>query len=247
MARIFLNCFLPELFLDSPPELSLDEVEFFVRLNLSASEMRNVEKLYTLYDIENVRLWLLGLPMTQTGRFSHEELQELLKDFSSSPIPGTEVFCSLYPTLFDRQQHAHELMRCFFKNERNLSPFLRRYFELENGSRLILAHLRAKTLNRPFPIDPEELGFDIEDTFSWPEWFQPLLHIWDTKNKTPYLLEEALTKWKFDAVDALCSDNDLMAIGYVLAYLIKLRIVEARQRRNEPRHKNTLERMVKGS
>lgn len=243
MSRYFLVTFLPELKFDSSPEISSQELSFYLQQNLSSAQMKDVAQLNILPDLDNLRSFLLGVPMKPNGSISPEELVVQLRDPDFIP-PGTQCFCKAYPSLMDRQEHAHELIHSFLRTYKDSPRFVQKYFRFENTCRLILSWLRAKDLQRTFEVDPEEIGFDINDMNQWPELFQGLCRIWNAKRTSPSELEAALSQWKFQSIDTLCDEDDFFSLDLIFAYLIKLRIVEDRQSMNDPRHQLTLQEMV---
>jgi hypothetical protein len=244
-SRYFLIPFLPPLSMDAHPELSLHEIEFFLSLNLSRREMIVVEQLYTLYDIENIRSFLLNLPMTAVGNISKEDLHEMLEN-DECPLSSLEPFFALYQTLEERKDHVHELLRLFLKAAHpSLSQCVQKYFQIENISRCLMAYLRANALGRTFEVDAEELGFDPTDTKSWPEAFTPLISIWQARHQSPLDLENAFSTWKFDVIGNLRAHIPPFSLDYILSYLLQLRLVESRRELKNPAHQNTLERIAK--
>lgn len=242
-SRFFLVPFLPPLAFDVQPELSLHEVEFFLRLNLSATEMADVNHLYTLYDLENVRAFLVGLPMTAIGQISHEDLREQLENEECS-IPGVPEFLDQFSTPAERTMNVHLLPRYFLTHTSNLPRFIRNYFRFEHISRLLMGSLRAEALGRTFDIDPEEVGFDIRDHKSWPEVFSPLLTIWHTRHRNPKELEEAVSSWKFHTIGSFVMDCPPFTMDSIFAYVLQLHILESRREMVTANHIPTLERIV---
>jgi hypothetical protein len=244
-SRYFIIAFLPPLSFDSPPELSSHEVEFFLRLNLSRHEMKTVDQLHTLYDLENIRSLLMDLPLTATGNIPHDDLREMMEN-DECPLHGLETFFVLYPTLEKRKEHVHELIQFFFRaSSSSPSRCVLQYFWIENVSRCLMAHLRATALGKTFDIDAEEIGFDPNDTKSWPELFAPLASLWATCHHSPLDLEEAFSRWKFNVIGTLCANSPPFSIDYVLTYLLQLRLVESRREIKNPAHQNILERIAK--
>ena len=243
-SRFFLVPFLPSLSFDAPPELSLHELGFFLRLNLSAAEMETVHQLYMLYDLENIRAFLAGLPMTAIGKFPHDDLRDQLENEECS-IPGVPEFFAQYKTPAERAANAHLLPRYFFTHtSSDLPTFIREYFQFEHLGRLLMASLRAEALGRVFEVEPEEVGFDIHDQKAWPEVFAPLVTIWHTRHHNPKELEEAVSEWKFRILGSLIEDCDPFSLNRVLAYILQLRILESRREMKTANHIPTLERIV---
>ena len=239
-SRFFLVPFLPGLAFDAQPELSLDDLDFFLQLNLSSSEMAAVNQLYSLVNLENVRSFFTGLPMASLGTIPHEELREQLENEECS-LPGVFEFVTQYKTPEERAEHARLLPRYFFANiPLKLPSFVSAYFQFEHTTRLLTASLRAEALGRPF----EEVDFDIHDQKAWPELFSPLLSMWQARHTDPKELEEAFSAWKFQALGSLIVDSAPFSLDHVLAYLLQLRLLEERREMKTASHVSTLERIV---
>jgi hypothetical protein len=239
-SRYFIIPFLPQLSFDATPELSLHEVEFFLHLNLSRHEMEAVWQLNTLVDVENVRSFLMDRPLTAAGNIPHEELREKLEN-DECPLPSLLPFFTLYPTLEERKQHVHELIRFFFKSAPSSLPHcIQQYFWIENISRWLMAYLRAKALGQSYDVDPEELGLDPADAKTWPEIFAPLSSMWTAQHQSPLDLEEAFSRWKFDVIGSLSANSPPFSLDCLLTYLLQLRLVESRRELQNPAHQNTL-------
>jgi hypothetical protein len=244
-AIAFLEILLPQLNLDTPPEMSLDEVLDFFLLNLSSSEMQQVQRLSDYYDVENLRSYLLGQPMTARGNLPRHRLQE--KTLGDEwAIPGTESFFNAYPNIDAKRKHAHELM-LFFLKERAKEPssFVQKCYLFEYRLRHIFAFLRAENLGRTYEIDPDELSFSLNDPNTWPPEFQSLPKIWQGIHRGPLEFEQSIAKWKIDYYDALGSHNDPFSFENILIYFLKLRLLESRKNMKNPQLPHTLERMAK--
>ena len=241
-SRFFLIPFLPSLAFDEQPELCLHELEFFLQLNLSSAQMDSVSQLYALYDLQNVRSFFTGTPMTAIGKIPHDELRDQLENEECS-ISGVPEFFAQYKTPAEREANAHLLTRFFFEHTSpKLPPFLRNYFRLEHISRLLMASLRAEALGRPFEV--EDIGFDIRDPKAWPEALAPLISIWQTHHSDPKELEEAVSSWKFQALSSLLVNCSPFSLDHVLVYILQLRILESRHEMKTGNHASMLERIV---
>jgi hypothetical protein len=240
--RYFLRIFLPTLSFETPPELSWDEVESSIRQNLSSREVKILDSLFHIFDIENVKSHLLHYPMTSPGSISHEDLRRLL-EHQEPILPVVDAFLENYPTEDERKMHAHELLHLFLKDHRATNSFVRAYFSFENSTHHVLAYLRAKSQDKPYTIADGELDFDLADTTTWPEIFLPLFSLWQGHRPPPQQLEETISRWKFVAIDELSSDSEPFSLDRLLSYLIRLRIITVRQELHNPRHLNTLERI----
>ena len=244
-SRFFLIPFFPPLSFDASPEMSLLEAEFFARLNLSCNDIAAIDTLSSLIDVENVKAFFAGLPITSQGRIPHDTLRERLEN-EECPLPELEPFFAMYTTAESRSAHAHFLMRCFFDNlPAGLPHFVQQYFSLTNSSRHVLAFLRANEKAQSYSVEEEALGFDLRDTSQWPVPLLSLIEIWQSYRHSPHDLERAISRWKFDLIGALAADSGPFSLDHVLAYLLRLRLVEERRELTNPIHLNTLERVVR--
>ncbi len=244
-SRYFFINFLPPLSLDTTPEMSLDEVEFFMHQNLSSSEMRVVNRLYTFFDLENIRSFLLDLPMKVQGTIPHDALRDMLEN-DECPLPALEKFFTCYPTLEERKSHVHDLLSSFFQGQPHSLPrFVAQYFRIENTSRSLMAYLRAQALGKTYEINAEDLGFDPADNKSWPEIFSPLFTLWQARRQSPLDLEQAYASWKFDVIDSLTAQSAPFSLDLGLAYLLQLHLIESRRELKKPAQQNILERIAK--
>jgi len=242
-SRYFLTTFLPLLQFGKAPEMCLDEVIFYANLNLSARDMRIVNLLHTFFDIENVCYYLLGAPMRAYGSLHHRELQEKIEE-EDLTLPGMAHFFSLYPTRELRQKNALKAMRFFLEEAPpSLPQFIYSYFTFEYTSRLVTAHLRAQSMGKSFTLKTEEFNFD--DTKTWPEPYLELLTIWNNRPKEARKLDQALSLWKFKAVEWLCAHSKPFSLDFFLSYLIRLRILESQEELQDPIHLNIIERIAK--
>ena len=244
-AIAFLEILLPHLCLESTPEMSLDEVLDFFALNLSSSQMHQVQQLSDYYDAENLRSYLLGQPMTARGNVPRHRLQEKVLA-GDCAIPGTEAFFDTYPDLDSKKKHAHELLFSFLK-ERSKAPtsFAQRYYLFEYQLRHIFAFLRAESLERTYEVASEDLSFSLTDTNTWPSEFLNLTKIWQGMNRGPLEFEKSIAKWKFDYYETLGAHNDPFSFETILIYFLKLRLLESRKNMKNPQLTHTLERMAK--
>lgn len=244
-SRFFLLTLFPPLSLDAPPEMSFHEADFFLRQNLSNREMATIYQLYALYDLENIRSFFLDLPMTAPGAIPHDDLRDHLEN-DECPLPMLERFFATYPTLEEKKNHVHRLMREFFTAApAYVHGFVKKYFRIEHGSRVLMAYLRARASRREYTVNPEELGFDPSDGKNWPEFFAPLLSLWQARHESPLDLEDGYARWKFAAVGSLCAGSPPFSIDHILAYLIQLRLVESRRELKVPADQNIVERISK--
>jgi hypothetical protein len=244
-AIAFLEILLPRLSFESLPEMSLDEVLDFFVLNLSSSQMHQIQQLSDYYDVENLRSYLLGQPMTARGNLPRHRLQEKTVA-GDCAIPGTEAFFDAYPDLDAQKKHAHELTFFFLKSRSKEPPsFAQKNSLFEYQLRHIFAFLRAEALERTYEIESEDLSFSLNDTNTWPPEFLSLPKLWQGTHRGPLEFEKSLAKWKFEHYEALEAHNDPFSFDNIMIYFLKLRLLELRKNMKNPQLTHTLERMAK--
>ena len=112
--HVFLTIFLPVLLFDAPPELSYEELRFFLHLNLSSREKKVLYDLLSFYDLENVRAWILQKPMSARGSRTHEELKDRLTE-GNTGIAVVDTFLKEYPTPEERVRNLPLLSKLYIK------------------------------------------------------------------------------------------------------------------------------------
>lgn len=233
--HVFLTIFLPTLSFDAIPQLSFEDLRFFLKLNLSSREQKVVTEFLTFYDLENVRSLIMQIPMTTRGSMAHEVLKDRLKE-GNTGIPVVDSFLKMYPTQEERISNLPLLSKLYIKTATQTGyPFLRKYFSLENTMRRILSTFRSEASVPPFQLTSEEL--------SSPQ-YRSLYTIWKKKAHS-YDTEREISRWKFLEIERLGEETPPFSFDRVLAYLIRLLLVESRLSLKEHGHSKSLERLVK--
>lgn len=233
--HVFLTIFLPVLLFDAPPELSYEELRFFLHLNLSSREKKVLYDLLSFYDLENVRAWILQKPMSARGSRTHEELKDRLTE-GNTGIAVVDTFLKEYPTPEERVRNLPLLSKLYIKAATKTGhPFLQKYFTLENTIRRILSIFRSESSVPPFQLTQEEL--------SSPQ-YKTLYSIW--KKKAHAIdIEREISRWKFSEIERLGEEAAPFSFDRILAYLIRLFLVESRLGMKEQIHIKSLERLAK--
>ncbi len=233
--QVFLTIFLPSLSFNSPPELSFEDLRFFLNLNLSSKEQKILSGFLTFYDLENVRAWLLQTPMTVRGSMSHELLKDRLID-GNTGIRVVDSFLKTYSTQEDRLLYLPTLSKLYIKAASQTGySFLQKYFRLENRIRRILSTFRAETSVPPFQLTPEELSSSQ---------YRDLYTIWK-KRAHSFDIEREISQWKFLEIERLGEQALPFSFDRILSYLIRLLLVESRLGMKEHTHIKSLERLAK--
>ena len=233
--HVFLGIFLPILTFDAPPELSFEDLRFFLDLNLSSKEQKILQELLSFFDLENVRSWVLQKPMTIRGRIPHEILKEGLET-ASTGIGTVDSFLTTYPSSEERVLHLSLLSKMFIKTAcTEAHPFLQKYFRFENSCRRILSTFRAEASFQPFELTQEELSS---------QQYRTLYSLWQKKGHS-YDIEKAIAQWKFTEIELLGEESPLFSFDRILSYILRLLLVESRLGMKEEVHMKSLERLVK--
>lgn len=240
----FLTIFLPTLSFHTTPELSTEDLLFFLDINLSKTEQVAVSQLFSFYDLDNVRAWILGLPMTTSGNIPHDELKDLLED-SETKIVAIDRFLARYPTNEERILNLPLLTKFFIQEAiSSFHPFLRKYFSFENTTRILLSFLRGQDQNRQPEESIKTLPFNVHVVAEWPEIYQKLYSC--LQKKAPSCeIEKAVAFWKFNAIERLGEESPSFSFDNVLSYLIRLHLVETRLGMKDKSHLKNLELLVK--
>lgn len=233
--HIFLGIFLPPLTFDAPPEMTFEDLRFYLNLNLSATEQKILKEIFSFFDLENVRSWVLQQPMTVRGSMPHETLKDKL-DEGKTGIASVDKFLALYPSQEERVLNLHMLSKMHIKSGcSEAHPFLRKYFFLENTFRRILSTFRAETSLSPFELTQEELSS---------RRYRELYAIWQKRGHS-YDIEKSIAQWKFLEVERMGEESPPFSFDRILSYLIRLLLVESRLRMKEDVQMTTLERLAK--
>ena len=234
-SQVFLSFFLPHLNFDATPELSFEDLQFYLRLNLSSREQKILKELLSFYDLENVRAWILQTPMTKRGSMPHEMLKERLNE-GKTGIPSVDKFLKTYVSAEERVLNLHMLSKMHIKSScTEAHRFLQKYFKLENRMRRILSTFRAEASFQPFELTQEELSS---------QQYRALYTIWQ-KRKHSYDIEKSISHWKFLEIERLGEACPPFSFDRILSYIIRLLLVESRLGMREEVHVTTLERLAK--
>lgn len=233
----FLSLSLPELSLESPPELSFNELLTLIKDNVSHRDYRQVMILLGFYDLLNLRSFWKKEELDPHGLMNELELEEALLTQSGLPEYIYE-FTFAHQSIEERLEHFPSLISQFFKlSSQETRGFLKNYYAFERDWRLVFSGFRAKKLGRDLSIelqyeDPEEeliaqmLAQKDAKTFVPPEKYQELKTLFEKNGDDPLALEKALDEYRMNYIDTQLSMTDIFSIEYVLAYLAKFIIIE---------------------
>lgn len=243
-AIVFLELLLPKLSFDAPPEISFTEMLTYFQLNLSEKKRTQVSALHSIFDVYNLRCFLINQTMPFQGVYPRHTLQE--KTILNEPIiKGTESFFALYPTLGEKQKHVDILYKMFLESYAFEKPsFVQKYFRFEYFFRQISAYLRAENLKISYEIDPEALPFDLQTLSTWPEEFLPLVDIFHKNHSSPIALEHELSKWKFSYFESLLEEQKPFSFEKILLYFLERQLLEMRKNMHNPQFSSSLKQII---
>jgi hypothetical protein len=233
----FIGTILPNLTLDSAPEINFVSLDNLLRDNLSQEDYEKTKVIRRFFDILNLRALWIGQEIDPRGELNANELEEAMINSSGLPDYIFE-FLARYHTVGERIHHFPALLANFFRHaNQEKDPFLKKYFTFERELRLVLTAYRAKKIGRDLSIelqyeDPEEiliaelLEHKDDKVFEIPEKFEDLKSILDKNEDDPMALERALDEYRFNYIDQLVDMADVFSIDRILAYMAQLTVVE---------------------
>lgn len=233
----FIGTILPNLTLDSPPEINFMGLDSLLRDNLSKEDYEKTKVIRRFFDILNLRALWIGQEIDPRGELNAVELEEALVNSAGLPDYIFE-FLARYHNVGERLHHFPSLLANFFRQaKQNKDPFLRKYFTFEREFRLVLTAYRAKKLGRDLSVelqyeDPEEeliaqlLAQKDDKTFELPEKYEDLKILLEKYEDDPMVMERMLDEYRFNYIDQLVDMADMFSIDRILAYMAQLTVVE---------------------
>jgi hypothetical protein len=253
----FLGTLLPELRIDEKPEIGFQELDRLFKENLSNKDYSKTRTIRNLFDIVNLRAYWKGDPLDEYGNFSYNELEEALATRSMLP-PYVFEYIDKYSTKEELIKHYPELLGIFFRTAiDNSTGFFKYYFTLERELRLVLAAFRAKKLGKDIYQelqyeDPEEdliaqiLAQKDSQTYEPPEKYQGIKTLFEQHDDDPIELQKSLLEYRFNKIGEKI-DLQLFTMDRVLAYMVKLILIERWQSMDEQKGKEIIDSMLKES
>lgn len=231
----FVGTSLPPLNLESPPEISQEDLLALLEDNLTNEDLKKTKMIRSLYDILNLRSLWRGEELNPWGTLDANELEEAIAGHVG--LPGFVFdFLDAHEKTEDRLHHFPSLLATFFKQQQP-TGFLKEYLTFEREWRLVLTAFRAKKWGRDLSVefqyeDPEEeliaqmLAQKDAKTFEPPEKYQELKHLFEKYGDDPLGLEKALSEYRFNKIQSLVEMNDFFSSDAILAYMTQYIIVQ---------------------
>lgn len=234
----FIGTYLPALYFDTKPEISLTEFDHLLRANLNQKDFEKTRVMRSLYDTLNLRSLWLGEPLDPWGNEDENALNEAL--ITQVGLPDFICdFLDVYEKKEDRLRHFPALLAQFFRymGTHYSTGFLNDYLNFEREWRLVFTGFRAKKLGRDLNVElqyenPEEdiiaqmLAQKDAKTYEPPEKYQDLKAIFDQYSDDPLALQRAIDEYRFNYIDSLVDLADTFSIDRVLAYMAQLIILQ---------------------
>ncbi|MFV0339565.1 MAG: DUF2764 family protein [Parachlamydiaceae bacterium] len=252
----FLVTSLPQLHLGNPLDISWDELTFLLTSNLDKSDYNQVKALRLYYDLENIRSFWSGFPLSRFGNFNEVDLEQALVARLGLPSYVYD-FMARYDSKEERLKHFSLLFENYFEEQLHASGwFLTQVFKMVRDVKVILTALRAKTLGKDLLAelqfqDPQDsLIADIlaqKDAKSYdpPEEYQEVKHLYETHSESPLELQKALLQYQFRKVDELIGLH-IFTLDAVLSYVYRWILVERWSDLDQQKGKEIINSIVQG-
>lgn len=251
----FLTTLLPELQIGVEPDIDFAELNRLMKENLKPKDYALTRVIRRYYDIENMRALWQGEEHDRYGNLAVQDLEEALLYPELLP-PYARGFLETYPHKAERLRYFAALVADYFRAESAAGAgFVKAYLQFERQLRLIQAAFRAKHLPRDLKGElqfesPEEdfieqlLAQADAKMFSPPEGYEPLTAIFAEYAEAPLELYGALLEFQFQKIDSFVGP-DPFSIDTILAYMVKLILLEKWLRLDRQKGISIIDRHVK--
>jgi hypothetical protein len=242
---------LPPLQLGKKPEVSYEEADEMILMNLSSQDTDLLVEFQRPIDIRNIRALWLREPLDSRGNFLEQELAEALLVQEGLPLFVLD-FLQRYDSLEERLRYFPSLMASLYGSyAKELRGFNRAYYQLEREIRLVLTALRAKMMGRSLihelqfedPTDPFIAELLVESReFLVPQEYEELKVAFLENRSNPKELYRAILTFRMKRIQEL-EIREPFAIDQILGYLSRLLLVEDWQALDEQRGRAALEQV----
>lgn len=232
----YVGTYLPDLHPEREPEISFAEIQDLFQDNLTEGDLKKVNALRLLVDIENLRLFWQEKELDPRGALDTVEIEEALLARGRFP-DWVDDYLDEYSTREDRLQHFSKLWSLYFQHEIPKSKgFLHDYLEFERGLKLVLTAFRAKKLGRDLAYelqyeDPNDtivqqiMAQKDAKTYTPPSQYEDLAPLFEEHFEEPMELNNALTAYRFQKIESMIG-LQTFTLDRLLAYLAELFILE---------------------
>lgn len=228
---------LPPLAMRERPEITFDELNVRLELNLDHADLEKTRILRRFVDIFNIRSLLMEETVDSRGNLNEKELDEALLIHAVLPDYVFE-FLDQFEKVADRIRNFSGLLARFFNEEiPRHKGFLRDYLIFERESRLVLAALRSKQTGRDIvrelqfedPTDPfvaQILAQKDSESCEPPAEYADLKELIASSYSDPWLEHQAFAEYRFKKIGEM-AEGKLFSIDQILSYMAQLMIVES--------------------
>ncbi len=251
----FVGTLLPDLHIDEKPEIGFAEFDRLLYDNLSVGDYKKAIVFRAYYDILNIRSYWKGEAFDPAGNLDPVAMEEALITRSVFPSYVFE-FIDKYENNEERIRHFPLLLATFFHNEiLQARGIFKRFLVMERELRLILVAFRAKLLGRDVVKelqyeDPEdELVAQIiaqKDAAEYepPEKYAETQALFKRYHDDPMAFQKAYYNYRFQKINEMIN-IDSFSMDRLLAYMVKLIIVEKWLRLSKQKGLEIVDSMLK--
>lgn len=255
MPYYFPATFIPELKISMPPEISVEAYQRLLKENLSSFDLKALAVMRSYFDLENIRYFWMGYPMTPYGNWDENALEEALLIGKGLP-DYVYKFMDTYDNREERINHFGQLFASFFSEEiRKSTGFLKTFLIEERAIRLILVALRSKKWGKSLL---NELQYENPDdhlvawiiaqkdakSFDPPEEYKELKTIYELYADQPLELSQALLNYRFKKIEELLG-LQIFTIDRLLAYYFQLVLIDRWFRLDQEKGKEIIKNIVR--
>ena len=252
----FLAASLPPLTIGEAPEITFEELEHRLKLNLSKSDLEKTVVLKRYIDLQNIRALLEGEPIDPRGNLTEKELDEamLIQDILPEYVFD---FLDHFENKEDKLRNFSGLYARYFSEEiPKQKGFLAEYLEFEREWRLVLIGLRAKRLKRDLISELQFEDFSDSliahllsqkdmDEYEPPEPYLELKQLLKACANDPWQQYLLFSQYRFRKIEEMAS-FPLFSIDWILGYIARLMIVDKYNELNAELGKTILENFKTG-
>ncbi len=253
----FLGAVLPELVIDMPPDIQFQELMTLFRMNLNRVDLEKVVIIRTLIDLENIRWLLLKKEIDPRGNLTEKDLDKALLNKENLPKYVFQFF-GKFDTTEDRLKHFSTVIVKFFSDTvMQKGSFLKFYLNFEREWRLMMVGYRAKKIGRDLiaelqyeeltePFVAEILAQKDTAQFKFPYEYEDLGQLLSRSSGEPLDQYQLMLKYRFDTIGDYVA-NAPFSIDKLLAYLVRLMLVNDWHDLDDKKGKELLNQIVKES
>lgn len=238
------------------PDLTFDELNVRLHINLTPEDFEKTRAIRRYVDFRNIRALFLKQPIDPRGNLTEKELDDAL--LAQSDLPEyVFVYLKRFESNADRIQNLSFLFSSFYAEEiARQEGFLLKYFRFERESRLVLTAYRSRQLKRDVteelkfedPTDPfvaDILAQRDSQQYIPPKEYSDLIDKLKACGSSPMVQQDFFSEWRFDRIGSL-AEGPLFSIDWVLAYLAQHLLVEDGVRLSSERGEQILRNIAEG-